>query len=55
MPAAGTSDISHQTYFSPTGAVPGGAAIPTLSGVGTAAFIGLMAILGFVILFWQRN
>ena len=55
VPAAGTSNISHQTYFSPTGAVPGGAPIPTLSGVGTAAFIGLMAFLGVVILFWQRS
>jgi len=54
VPAAGTSDISHQTYFSPTGDVPGGISIPTLSSTGIAVFIGLMAFLGVAIFFRQR-
>jgi len=54
VPAGGTSEISHETVFSPSG-VLAGAPIPTLSGVGTAVFIGLMAFLGVAIFFWQRK
>lgn len=54
VPAGGTSDISHQTVFSPTGVVAG-APIPTLSGFGFAILIGLMAFLGVGIFVWQRR
>ena len=54
VPAGGTTDISHQTVFSPTGVVAG-EPIPTLSGWGFAVLIGLMAFLGVGIFFWQRR
>ncbi len=54
VPASGSTDISHQTVFSPTGVVAGGP-IPTLSSVGIAVFIGLMAFLGVAFFFRLRQ